>query len=128
MAVFEAYTDGLDEAGLRANPRLVELGMCASAVKYDWLTPAMLASASTLKHVRYGGTEAIDPDFLYHERGLALLDNARRAPAALLRLLTRLIAGDSNPMIHEISWDALRRNSMRWGQTLLGGRSQTEPN
>ncbi len=34
------------------------------------------ASASTVNHVRYGGTEAIDPDFRYRERGLALLNNA----------------------------------------------------
>ena len=83
LAVVEAYTDGLAESGLREDPRLVEIGMCASAIKYDWLTPAMLASASTVNHVRYGGTEAIDPDFLYRERGLALLDNARRARRAL---------------------------------------------
>ncbi len=83
VAVFEAYTDGLAEAGLRKDPRLVELGMCASAVKYDWLTPVMLASASTVNHVRYGGTETIDPDYRYRERGLALLHNARRARRAL---------------------------------------------
>ena len=42
----------------------------------------MLASAANVNHVRYGGTDAIDSDFLFHERGLALLDNAVRARRA----------------------------------------------
>src|SRR5438270_822352 len=62
-AVFAAYTEGLGAAGWNGDPRLVELGMCASAVKYDWLTPFMLGSASAERQFRYGGSEEIDADF-----------------------------------------------------------------
>jgi thiamine kinase-like enzyme len=82
-AVLEAYTEGLADAGWRGDPRVVELGMAASAIKYDWLTPAMLASASAAKQLRYGGTEEIDADYRYRERGRALLDNTRRARRAV---------------------------------------------
>jgi hypothetical protein len=82
-AMLDAYTAGLLDAGWSGDPRLVELGMSAAAVKYDWLTPAMLASASAPTHVRYGGTEEIDADYRFRERGIALLDNARRARRAM---------------------------------------------
>jgi hypothetical protein len=81
--VLAAYTEGLAESGWAGDPRLAELGMCASAVKYDWLTPAMLAAASAPRQLRYGGTEEIDADHRFRERGLALLDNARRARRAI---------------------------------------------
>ncbi len=81
-AVLEAYTAGLAEAGWSGDSRLAGLGLYASAVKYDWLTPAMLASASAAKQFRYGGREEIDAHYRYRERGLALLDNARRARRA----------------------------------------------
>lgn len=81
-AVLDAYVDGLTTAGWSGDPRLAELGMCASAVKYDWLTPAMLASAPA-RQVRYGGTEEIDADYRFRERGIALLHNADRARRAL---------------------------------------------
>jgi hypothetical protein len=57
--------------------------MCASAVKYDWLTPFMLGSASAERQFRYGGSEEIDADFKFRERGLALLHNTRTARRAL---------------------------------------------
>jgi hypothetical protein len=82
-AVFAAYTEGLGAAGWNGDPRLVELGMCASAVKYDWLTPFMLGSASAERQFRYGGSEEIDADFKFRERGLALLHNTRTARRAL---------------------------------------------
>ena len=59
------------------------VGMWASAVKYDWLTPFMLASASAPQQLRYGGTQQIDGDYRFRERGIALLDNAQRARRAL---------------------------------------------
>lgn len=81
-AVLDAYTEGLRGGGWEGDARLVELGMCASAVKYDWLTPWMLASARSDRQLRYGGTQPIDADHRFSERGPALLhnvDNARRA-------------------------------------------------
>jgi phosphotransferase family enzyme len=88
-AVLSAYTEGLTVAGWRGDPRLVELGMFSAAVKYDWLTPAMLASASAERQLRYGGTEEIDADYKFRERGVALLHNAqvgRRAVALATKL------------------------------------------
>jgi Phosphotransferase enzyme family len=81
--VFDAYVAGLAEGGWHGDERIVRLGMWASAVKYDWLTPLMLASASATKQMRYGGTEEIDASERFRERGVALLFNARRALAAL---------------------------------------------
>jgi hypothetical protein len=82
-AVVSAYMDGVADAGWRGDPRIVELGMCASAIKYDWLTPLMLASASAPRQLRYGGNEEIDAGFRFRERGLALLDNVKRARRAV---------------------------------------------
>lgn len=81
-AVLAAYTDGLRDAGWTGDARLVELGMCASAVKNDWLTPWMLASANAERQLRYGGIEPIDADHRFSERGVALLHNARMARRA----------------------------------------------
>jgi hypothetical protein len=82
-AVLASYIDGLLAAGWTGDERLAELGMCAAAVKYDWLTPAMLSVASADRQMRYGGTEEIDPDERFRERGLALLHNAQVAARAL---------------------------------------------
>ncbi|HVE91302.1 MAG TPA: phosphotransferase [Actinomycetota bacterium] len=79
----DGYVRGLAQAGWTGDPRLAEVGMCASAVKYDWLTPWMLASASAQTQLRYGGTEEIDAVFRFRERGLALLQNALNAQRAL---------------------------------------------
>ena len=82
-AVRDAYVEGLANAGWYGEPRLAELGLCASAVKYDWLTPAMLSSAAARRQMRYGGTQEIDADFRFRQRGIALLDNAERARRAI---------------------------------------------
>jgi hypothetical protein len=44
--VFERHLSGLREAGWKGDERLVRLGMCGSAVKYEWLTPHMLEMAT----------------------------------------------------------------------------------
>ena len=80
-AGLDAYVSGLRDVGWGGDRRLVELGMLASAVKYDWLTPAMLAAASSTTQLRYGGGE-IDADYPFRERGLALLYNATGAERA----------------------------------------------
>jgi len=78
-----AYLDGLAASGWDGDLRLAELGLYASAVKYDWLTPHMLALAGASRQVRYGGRELIDADYLFRQRGLGLLNNAQRARRAL---------------------------------------------
>ena len=52
--------------------RVVRLGMCASAVKYEWLGPLMLQRASEARQLGYGGEETADADLLYAERGHVL--------------------------------------------------------
>ncbi|MHC3469747.1 aminoglycoside phosphotransferase family protein [Streptomyces sp. 7R007] len=70
-AAYEAYLRGLREGGWRGEERLVRLGVCASAVKYDWLTALMLARAGE-EQVDYGGTRSVSAELRYRERGLAL--------------------------------------------------------
>lgn len=83
-AVWSGYREGLREAGWDGDERRVRLAMCASAVKYDWLTPVMLERAADLRHVGYGGAVMDEPDRLFEERGLGLAfmagwaDEARR--------------------------------------------------
>ncbi len=60
--VYEAYVNGLREGGWRGDERLVRLGVCASAVKYDWLTALMLVRAGEEQHAGYGGAEAVSPN------------------------------------------------------------------
>jgi hypothetical protein len=68
---YEAYLRGLRESGWRGDERLVRLGVCASAVKYDWLTALMLARAGE-EQVDYGGERAVSAELRYRERGLTL--------------------------------------------------------
>jgi hypothetical protein len=70
--VFAGYISGLREAGWEGDERLVRLGMCASAVKYEWLGPLMLKRASEAGQLGYGGEETADMDLLYAERGRTL--------------------------------------------------------
>ena len=69
-----AYLDGLRQAGWSGDPRLVRLGICASAVKYDWLTAHCLEHASAEQHLAYGRGASEDADERYAARaaGLAL--------------------------------------------------------
>ncbi|WP_329260175.1 aminoglycoside phosphotransferase [Streptomyces sp. NBC_01478] len=68
---YGAYLHGLRESGNQTDERLVRLGMCASAVKYDWLTAAMLARASE-RQLDYGGERGVSAELRYRERGLTL--------------------------------------------------------
>ena len=81
--VLSSYVDGLNDSGWSGDPRVVELAMAASAVKYDWLTPLMLERASAGQHRRYGGLETVNSAELYAKRGAALLDNAQQGLHAL---------------------------------------------
>lgn len=81
--VFDSYLWGLREAGWDDDPRLVQLGMWSSAVKYDWLAPFTLAQVGDTRQYRYGGEGEIDAGFKFRERSRALLFNARWAARAL---------------------------------------------
>jgi hypothetical protein len=81
--VFDSYLAGLRAAGWVGDPRLVQLGMWSSAVKYDWLAPATLAGVRSDRQYRYGGTEEIDAAYKFGERSRALLFNANWARQAL---------------------------------------------
>jgi hypothetical protein len=69
-----AYLGGLREAGWTGDVRLVRLGICASAVKYDWLTAFCLEHARDEEHPDYGRKGGVDADRRYAARaaGLAL--------------------------------------------------------
>ena len=88
-AVTEAYVGGVAESPWGGDERLALLGMRASAVKYHWLAPLMLAQADREEHPDYGGVGTVDPRVRYAERaaGLALLcDWADEARALAGRL------------------------------------------
>jgi hypothetical protein len=69
---YDAYLHGLRESGNQVDERLVRLGVCASAVKYDWLTALMLARASEEQQLDYGGERSVSAELRYRERGLTL--------------------------------------------------------
>ncbi|MFI6373678.1 aminoglycoside phosphotransferase [Streptomyces sp. NPDC050546] len=70
-AAYDAYVHGLRESGWHGDERLVRLGVCASAVKYDWLTALMLARADD-EQPGYGGAGTVPAALRYRERGLTL--------------------------------------------------------
>ncbi|CAM5514345.1 aminoglycoside phosphotransferase [Streptomyces aurantiogriseus] len=70
-AAYDAYLHGLRESGWRGDERLVRLGVCASAVKYDWLTALMLARAGE-EQLDYGGGRTVPAELRYRERGSVL--------------------------------------------------------
>jgi Phosphotransferase enzyme family len=89
QAVYEGYLRGLRAAGWDDDPRLVQLGMWSSAVKYDWLAPFTLGQVGQQRQYRYGGAGEIDPAVRFRERSCALLFNARWARQAI-ELASRL--------------------------------------
>ena len=72
LEVFDGYLSGLRKAGWDGDERVVRLGMCASAIKYEWLGPLMLQRASNANQLDYGGRKTVDAQRLYAERGIAL--------------------------------------------------------
>jgi hypothetical protein len=89
QVVFDGYLRGLRSAGWDDDPRLVQLGMWSSAVKYDWLAALTLEQLQQDRQYRYGGSGEIDPVFKFGERSRALLFNARWARQAI-ELASRL--------------------------------------
>jgi hypothetical protein len=91
-ATTEAYLLGLREGGWQGDARLVRLAICASAVKYVWLLPLMLARASDTAQLDYGGRATVDAARRYAERGAAfafLLGWAREARSLAAELGVR---------------------------------------
>ncbi|MFF4252404.1 aminoglycoside phosphotransferase [Streptomyces sp. NPDC001663] len=68
---YEAYLHGLRESGWGGDEDLVRLAVCASAVKYDWLTALSLSRASE-EQLDYGGARTVSGELRYRERGLTL--------------------------------------------------------
>ena len=78
--VTDAYAAGV-ATGWDGDPRLVRLGMLASAVKYHWLGPLLVAAAPDEQY-DYGGRPTADADEKYRQRALALAHTCRWAAAA----------------------------------------------
>jgi hypothetical protein len=72
-----AYVDGLRDAGWGGDERAVRLGICASAVKYDWLTAYCLEHAGADEQPDYGHQRTVDADARYAARAAALALCAR---------------------------------------------------
>jgi hypothetical protein len=71
QACFDAYLQGLHEAGWRGDEREVRLGAVASCVKYAWLLPRLLERAAAASHQAYH--ETADSEHLYQQRGAAFM-------------------------------------------------------
>jgi hypothetical protein len=67
-----AYVRGLRNAGSDVDERIVRLGICASAVKYDWLTIYCLEHAGATAHADYGRASTVDAHARYAARAAAL--------------------------------------------------------
>ncbi|MFJ7336954.1 aminoglycoside phosphotransferase [Streptomyces sp. NPDC101116] len=93
-AAYDAYVHGLRGSGWRGDERLVRLGVCASAVKYDWLTALMLARADR-EPVAYGGEGTVPAELRYRERALTLAFLAEWAAEA--RMLAPLLGFPQAP-------------------------------
>ena len=68
----DAYVRGLRTAGWDGDARVARLGICASAVKYDWLTIRSLEQAGAPVQYGYGRTTPIDAHARYAARAAAL--------------------------------------------------------
>jgi hypothetical protein len=83
QVVFDGYLRGLRSAGWHEDPRLVQLGMWSSAVKYDWLAASTLAQVRQDRQYRYGGGGEIDAVLKFRERSRVLLFTANWAKRAI---------------------------------------------
>lgn len=93
-ALTAAYLAGLRDAGWSGDERVVRLGICASAVKYDWLTARCLEHAGSDHHAAYGRAATVDVDASYAARAAGLRLCARWATEANeLAKALRLLSG-----------------------------------
>jgi hypothetical protein len=70
--LLQAYSRGLTEGGLVHDLSQLQAMLWASAVKYVWLGPLLLARASSAQQSAYGGAQLADPNEQYRSRGAAL--------------------------------------------------------
>jgi thiamine kinase-like enzyme len=84
------YVRGLRDAGWSGDERLVRLGICASAVKYDWLTVHCLEQAGADEQLDYGHGSTVEAAARYAARAAGLALCARWAQEA--EDLTRALA------------------------------------
>ena len=84
-----AYLRGLRDAGWTGDERLVRLGICASAAKYDWLTIRSLEQAGADAQHDYGLAGTVDAGARYAARaaGLGLCARWAREAEDLARAL-----------------------------------------
>ena len=69
---WRGYLRGLQECGWRGDEQVVRLGLYASAVKYSWLLPTMLAQLERGESKQYGGGPSDDLVLQFTERGRAI--------------------------------------------------------
>lgn len=67
-----AYSEGLIEGGFLHDHGELRTLLQASAVKYVWLGPLLLARAGSAEQRAYGGAQLDDPNEQYRSRGAAL--------------------------------------------------------
>ena len=70
--LLQAYLSGLAEGGAPFDAHLARHLLYASAVKYVWLGPLLLARAGVCEHSAYGGVGLADASDQYRARGATL--------------------------------------------------------
>ncbi|KOX06314.1 aminoglycoside phosphotransferase [Streptomyces sp. NRRL B-1140] len=93
-AAYDAYVHGLLGSGRRGDERLVRLGVCASAVKYHWLTALMLERADE-EPVAHDGEGTVPAEVRHRETGRTLAFLAEWAAEA--RMLAPLLGFPEAP-------------------------------
>lgn len=78
-----AYVRGLRQGGWAGDQRLARIGICASGIKYDWLTAFCLEHGDSQAHLDYGRHRMVDADARYAARAAGLALCARWADEAL---------------------------------------------
>ncbi len=77
-----AYLRGLHASGWAGDERVVRLGICAAAVKYDWLVVRTLEQARAERLVGYGGAQPVAARGRFAARAAGLRLCARWAAEA----------------------------------------------
>jgi hypothetical protein len=72
QVVFDGYLRGLQAAGWDDDPRLIQLGMWSSAVKYDWLAALTLAQVHQDRQYRATAEPARSTPPSSSDRALAI--------------------------------------------------------
>ena len=70
--LLRAYSEGLTEGGFLHDYGELQTVLHASAVKYVWLGPLLLARAQSEEQRAYGGAQLADPNEQYRSRGATL--------------------------------------------------------